>query len=324
MISIKTLSSLFILSAIVCLCSANYVDWDSMDNEKRMTPDEASKFLDTYKRLFGGKDEEIREDNNELGERRSEAFEAYEEKCEPVFHVGKRACPPINTCDSADVQNPFLQDLPIFLKRELANEFNNQLERREDEFYQQIFKRKQDAEEIREIELKADARRKKAYKNYEESCKIKGKFTVRTCPKLQECTAKNKQTYIPLLAEKKNSTTAAPVTTTTTKAPMTTVKKSFFPFGKGSKREFIERALALSFLEPEVREEEADDDSSDDDDGLFKRFLGLGKKVDNKELIEETKERRDKAFKKYEEYCEKRLFRIGSKRNCPPLDKKLC
>lgn len=63
-----------------------------------MTQAEASKFLDTYKRLFGGKNEELREDNNELGERRAEAFEAYEEKCEPVLHIGKRACAPISQC----------------------------------------------------------------------------------------------------------------------------------------------------------------------------------------------------------------------------------
>lgn len=59
-------------------------------------------------------------------------------------------------------------------------------------------KRKQDPEEVRETESKAEARRRKAYKNYEESCKVKGKFTVRTCPKLEECFAKNKLKFIPL------------------------------------------------------------------------------------------------------------------------------
>jgi hypothetical protein len=76
-----------------------------------MTRAEASKFLETYKRLLGGKDEEIREDNNELGERRAEAFEAYEEKCEPVLlGFGKRACPPISTCGpdfKANVHNNY-------------------------------------------------------------------------------------------------------------------------------------------------------------------------------------------------------------------------
>lgn len=103
--------------------------------------------------------------------------------------------------------------MSMFLKREVANDFNNQLEGRENEFYKRLTKRKQDPEEIRETELKADARRRKAYKNYEDSCKIKGKFTVRTCLPIKECFAKNKQTYIPLLSEKTNGTTAAPQTT---------------------------------------------------------------------------------------------------------------
>lgn len=72
-----------------------------------MTREEASKFLDIYKRLFSNKDEEIREDNDELGERRSEAFEAYEEKCEPLFVVGKRACPPISSCGADFKPNVF-------------------------------------------------------------------------------------------------------------------------------------------------------------------------------------------------------------------------
>lgn len=72
-----------------------------------MSQADASKFLDTFKRIFGGKDEEIREDNDELGERRSEAFEAYEEKCEPLFHVGKRACPLIKECGAAFKPNAF-------------------------------------------------------------------------------------------------------------------------------------------------------------------------------------------------------------------------
>lgn len=72
-----------------------------IEKKERMSQDEASRFLETFKRLLGGKNEEIREDNDELGERRSEAFEAYEEKCEPLFHVGKRACPLIKECGPA-------------------------------------------------------------------------------------------------------------------------------------------------------------------------------------------------------------------------------
>lgn len=72
-----------------------------------MSEVEASRFLEQFKRMFGGKDEEIREDNDELGERRSEAFEAYEEKCEPMFHLGKRACPPIKECGANFQANAF-------------------------------------------------------------------------------------------------------------------------------------------------------------------------------------------------------------------------
>jgi ribosome recycling factor len=44
----------------------------------------------------------------------------------------------------------------------------------------------------------------------------------------------------------------------------------------------------------------------------------------NIELAEETKERRTKAFKQYEEYCEKRKFRLLSPRACPAIDKCKC
>ena len=40
---------------------------------------------------------------------------------------------------------------------------------------------------MRETNAKHDARRKKAYKNYEQSCEISGKFKVRTCPPLEIC-----------------------------------------------------------------------------------------------------------------------------------------
>lgn len=109
-------------------------------------------------------------------------------------------------------------DMSMFLKREMASDFNNQLESHQNDFYKRLIKGKQDPEEIRESDLKADARRKKAYKNYEESCKIKGKFTVRTCLPIRECFVKNKQTFIPLLSEKANGTASA------TTAPKTTRK----------------------------------------------------------------------------------------------------
>ena len=79
---------------------------------ERIAREEASMFLTSFKRLFSShglakrflsnKNEELREDNDELGERRAEAFEAYEEKCEPILNVvGKRACPPIAQCGAA-------------------------------------------------------------------------------------------------------------------------------------------------------------------------------------------------------------------------------
>jgi hypothetical protein len=52
-----------------------------------------------------------------------------------------------------------------------------------------IYKRKQDPEEVRETTAKMEARRKKAHKNYEQSCEIKGKFKVRSCPTLDQCLA---------------------------------------------------------------------------------------------------------------------------------------
>ena len=92
-----------------------------------------------------------------------------------------------------------------------------------------LFKRKHDAEEIKEIDAKVEARRRKAFENYEDSCKIHGKFLVRTCPKLEECYTKNKLKFVPLknttlhqskLAQLWTTTT----TTTTTTKPTTTAK----------------------------------------------------------------------------------------------------
>lgn len=79
----------------------------NLNKERMLSQVEASRFLETFKRVFGGKDEEIREDNDELGERRAEAFEAYEEKCEPIFHLGKRACAPMKECGANFQPNAF-------------------------------------------------------------------------------------------------------------------------------------------------------------------------------------------------------------------------
>jgi hypothetical protein len=59
-----------------------------------LTRQESSHFLSRQRRIFGGRSEEIRE----LHKRRMKAFEAYEEKCEPYWGVGSRACPPVKSC----------------------------------------------------------------------------------------------------------------------------------------------------------------------------------------------------------------------------------
>lgn len=109
----------------------------------------------------------------------------------------------------------------IFIKRQLASQFNGEMDDAEDDVNDDddsdFVKRKHDPEEVREIDAKTMSRRRKAYKNYEESCKIKGKFTVRTCPKIEDCFAKNKQKFLPILDTSK-----------TTPAPTTTKPKGFF------------------------------------------------------------------------------------------------
>lgn len=105
------------------------------------------------------------------------------------------------------------------MTRELANEFNDN----EMSAFRRLVKRKHDPEEVREIDLKADARRRKAYKNYEDSCKISGKFTVRSCPKLEECYTKNKLKLIPLLSQ--NKTAPAPTTVKPTTIASGSVKQ---------------------------------------------------------------------------------------------------
>ena len=139
---------------------------------------------------------------------------------------------------------------------------------------------KYDAEEQREINAKTEARRFKAFKNYEESCNIRGKFKVRSCPKLEECYAKNKIAFVPL-ASAVNVTKAA---TTTVRSKIEATAKP----GSGSikslipkfEREFLERALATRFLRTI---EDADEDQDDDDDSAeydvaLKRFL-IGSKT---------------------------------------------
>lgn len=76
-----------------------------------------------------------------------------------------------------------------------------------------LVRRKLDAEEIKEIKSKSEARRRKAYENYEESCKPKGKFTARSCPILADCYTKNKLPYVPV-ATKPQMTTAVALTST--------------------------------------------------------------------------------------------------------------
>lgn len=69
-----------------------------------------------------------------------------------------------------------------------------------------------------------------------------------------------------------------------------------------------------------------DDDSSDRESSepwITSKVKRLFKSASS-ELAEETKERRTKAFKKYEEYCEKRKFRLLSPRACPAVDKCKC
>lgn len=156
-----------------------------------------------------------------------------------------------------------------FMTRHEANRFiDNDDDDQEDQFFKRLFgsskdkvttpattttkKPKHDPEEVREIEAKANARRKKAYKNYEDACKVHGKFTVRTCPKIEDCFARNKIKFIPVVQ------TPAP----TTPKP---------PAPKPGRRELIEREEASSFFDMRNINEEDDDD--DDDNDVFKRMF---------------------------------------------------
>ena len=125
------------------------------------------------------------------------------------------------------------EDEDVFLRRELANSFSE-----EKSLINHLVRRKLDAEEVREIEKKTASRRKKAYDNYEDACKIKGKFTQRSCIKLSECYAKNKLTFVPLKNE--TLTTIAPEKPQATTPTTTTKKKSIFDKSKRLKKFILE------------------------------------------------------------------------------------
>ena len=136
---------------------------------------------------------------------------------------------------------------------------------------------KYDAEEMREINLKIESRRIKAYKNYEESCNIRGKFKVRSCPKLDECYAKNKLKFVPLASTVNATSPASPTTTARGRVEVSTKPgsgtiKSIFP---KIERAFVERALAARFLRTIEDDDEDQDDSNDsaEYDVVLKRFL---------------------------------------------------
>ena len=160
-------------------------------------------------------------------------------------------------------QIPMLFD--SFMTRQQASDFmNNDDEDQKDQFFKRLLfgsgkdksttppttttkKPKHDPEEVREIEAKTNARRKKAYKNYEDACKVNGKFTVRTCPKIEDCFARNKLKFIPVVQ------TPAPTT------------------ARPGRRELIEREEASSFFD--MRNINDDDDDDDDDNDVFKRMF---------------------------------------------------
>ena len=133
-------------------------------------------------------------------------------------------------------------DANLFMTRQQASDFMNNDDEDQDQFFKRLLfgsgkdksttppttttkKPKHDPEEVREIEAKTNARRKKAYKNYEDACKVNGKFTVRTCPKIEDCFARNKLKFIPVVQ------TPAPTT------------------ARPGRRELIEREEASSFFD---------------------------------------------------------------------------
>lgn len=165
-----------------------------------------------------------------------------------------------------------------FVMRAVANDFMNNGD--EDEMFKRLFgssskdktttpattttkKPKHDPEEIREIEAKANARRKKAYKNYEDACKVHGKFLVRTCPKIEDCFARNKVKFIPVVDPKV--------------VPTTPAQPTVRPTVKPGRRELIDRDEAMDFFKRDFEDaldsDDDDDDNDDDDFSAFKRML---------------------------------------------------
>jgi hypothetical protein len=117
------------------------------------------------------------------------------------------------------------------MSRETALDFNDNTDENNDGYQQgnlikSLVRRKLDAEEIKEIKIKSESRRRKAFNNYEESCKIKGKFIERSCPKLAECYAKNKLPFVPIIEAK--PTTALALTSTALVVKPTQKPKGFF------------------------------------------------------------------------------------------------
>ena len=120
-----------------------------------------------------------------------------------------------------------------------------------------------------------------------ESCNIRGKFKVRSCPKLEDCYAKNKLKFVPL-ASAVNTTAKPPLTTTSNKIQPTIkpasgsgIKSLMYPHFE---RKFLERALASRFLRTiednndEEEEKPFTDKETPEYDDVLKRFL-LGTKT---------------------------------------------
>lgn len=95
-----------------------------------------------------------------------------------------------------------------------------------------------DNQEVKETKTKSEARRRKAFENYEEACKIKGKYTFRACPKLSDCFARNNISFVtiePIEPIENNKTTTAVALTTTALALTSTalaIREEIKPKGK--------------------------------------------------------------------------------------------
>lgn len=95
-----------------------------------------------------------------------------------------------------------------------------------------------DSQELKETKLKSEARRQKAFENYEESCKIKGRYVFRACPKIEDCFARHNisfSSFEPVIPIEKNDTTTAVAVTTTALALTSTalaIREEIKPKGK--------------------------------------------------------------------------------------------